>query len=195
MDRRDFLKRGVVATAAFTTLGSSAWQRAFGDHPPPILGAGPYGPLGAADGNGLRLPAGFTARVIARTGEPVPGTPYPWHYGPDGAATFATGDGGWIYVCNSEAPVPFGGVSAIRFRPDGSVDGPTAAYRILGGGAASTVPAVRPRGGRGSRAKSTSRGSRGSATLRGSRPASRGLLSERSPMKQQQSILYSATCI
>lgn len=133
MDRRSFLRTGLAATAAFTTLGSSVWRRALASHPTPVLGTGPYGPIGAPDANGFRLPAGFTSRVLARSGEPVPGTVYPWHHVPDGAATFATGDGGWIYACNSESPVPLGGASAIRFRADGTIDGPAGAYRILTG--------------------------------------------------------------
>lgn len=133
MDRRGFLKTGLLAGAAFTTLGPQTWQRAFATHPQPVLGSGPYGPLGTADANGIRLPAGFSARVVARSGEPVPGTAYPWHHVPDGAAVFGMQDGGWIYVCNSEAPAPLGGVSAIRFRADGSIDGPLGAYRVLEG--------------------------------------------------------------
>jgi secreted PhoX family phosphatase len=134
MDRRSFLKSGLVATVAVTTLGSEIWRRALASHPPPVIGTGPYGPLGAADANGIRLPAGFTSRALAQSGLPVPGTLYPWHHVPDGAATFATPDGRWIYVCNSEAPgILGGGASAIRFATDGSIDGPLGAYRILGG--------------------------------------------------------------
>jgi secreted PhoX family phosphatase len=132
MDRRTFLKTGLTATAAFTALGSSIWRRAFAEHPAPVVGTGPYGQLSETpDANGIRLPDGFTSRVIARSGEPVPGTAYAWHHVPDGAATFDAGGGVWIYVCNSEAPVPLGGVSAIRFNADGEVDGPLGAYRIL----------------------------------------------------------------
>lgn len=139
MDRRTFLRNGLVATAAFTSLGSSIWRRALANHPAPVLGTGPYGPLGPADANGIRLPIGpngdspFGSRILARSGEPVPGTAYPWHHVPDGAATFGTPGGGWIYVCNSESPVPLGGASAIRFAADGSVDGPLGAYRVLAG--------------------------------------------------------------
>jgi len=85
------------------------------------------GPLGAPDANGLRLPPGFTSRVIARTGERVAGTSYSWHLLPDGGATFATEDGGWIYTSNSEM-VLVGGVGAVRFGPTGAITG---AYRIL----------------------------------------------------------------
>ncbi len=134
MDRRTFLRAGLTATAAFTALGADGWRRAFATHPDPVVGTGPYGPIAdVPDANGIRLPQGFTSRVIARSGEPVPGTAYQWHHVPDGAATFDAGDGTWIYVCNSESPVPLGGVSAIRFNADGEVDGPLAAYRILNG--------------------------------------------------------------
>ncbi len=131
MDRRAFLKNGLVATAAFTSLGASVWRRALANHPAPVLGPGPYGALGAPDANNIRLPAGFTSKRIATSGELVPGTLYPWHHVPDGAATFATGDGGWIYVCNSEAPSALGGgASAIRFGADGEIE---SAYRVLAG--------------------------------------------------------------
>jgi hypothetical protein len=77
------------------------------------------------------LPAGFGSRVIARANEPVPGTAYPWHILPDGQATYALDDGGWILVSNSESLSATGaGSSAIRFRPDGSI---ASAYRILAG--------------------------------------------------------------
>jgi secreted PhoX family phosphatase len=85
------------------------------------------GPLGAADANGVRVPAGFTARILATSGEDVPGTTYEWHDFPDGGRTFITEDGGYIYVSNSEVPVN-GGVSAIRFTADGEI---MDAYRIL----------------------------------------------------------------
>ncbi len=98
-------------------------------------GTGPYGDLATEpDENGLLLPEGFTSRIIAIGGETVAGTGYAWHAFPDGAATFPTDDGGWIYACNSEVTLPFapdqGGVSAIRFDADGEV---VDAYRILEG--------------------------------------------------------------
>jgi hypothetical protein len=89
-------------------------------------GPGPYGPLRAADANSVQLPAGFTSRVVARSGQAVGGTGYVWHSAPDGGAVFADGSG-WIYVSNSEIN-PGGGASAIRFNSAGSVTG---AYRIL----------------------------------------------------------------
>ncbi|WP_323371202.1 alkaline phosphatase PhoX [Streptomyces katsurahamanus] len=89
-------------------------------------GPGPYGALGAADANGIALPAGFASRVIARSGQRVTGTSYSWHSAPDGGACFADGDG-WIYVSNAEID-PSGGASAVRFDPSGAITG---AYRIL----------------------------------------------------------------
>ncbi len=88
---------------------------------------GDIGPLGAADANSVRLPAGFTSRVIARSTEVVAGSSYEWHPAPDGGATFLTEDGGWIYVSNSEVPL-IGGVGAIRFDSAGAI---VDAYPIL----------------------------------------------------------------
>lgn len=88
------------------------------------------GPLQSPDENGLRLPEGFTSRVIARSGMPVGSSGYLWHNAPDGAAVFTTNDGGWIYVSNSEtAAVLGGGASALRFSSNGDV---VDAYRVVG---------------------------------------------------------------
>ncbi len=89
------------------------------------------GPLGEPDANGLRLPEGFTSRVVARSGVMVEGTDYIWHNAPDGGAVFTTDDGGWIYVSNSETASTVGaGASAVRFAANGDI---VDAYRILGG--------------------------------------------------------------
>ena len=97
---------------------------------PPSVGSGPYGPIGAPNSAGVALPAGFTARIIARSTEVVPGTSYRWHLAPDGGACFTAPDGGWYYVSNSEVLGFLGaGASAISFAPGGTVRG---AYRILG---------------------------------------------------------------
>lgn len=85
------------------------------------------GPLGEPDANGVRVPVGFTSRVVARSGEPVAGTSYTWHRAPDGGATYVTEDGGWIYVSNAELPL-IGGVGALRFDASGAI---VAAYPIL----------------------------------------------------------------
>jgi secreted PhoX family phosphatase len=127
MDRRTFLKSGLLATAAATTMGRAFWRTAWAAPAQP--GPGPYGPLLGPDANGIKLPAGFTSRQVARAGEPVGGSGYLWHTFPDGGATFATPDGGWIYVSNSEVPGA-GGAGAVRFAADGSI---ADAYRILAG--------------------------------------------------------------
>lgn len=81
------------------------------------------GPLGPADENGLRLPADVRSRVVAVSGErPTPRASVPWHEQPDGAAVFASSDGGWIYASNSEAMTD-GGASALRFDARGEVTG------------------------------------------------------------------------
>jgi uncharacterized protein len=124
MRRREFL-----AGAAGVALGAGFWQRAL--LTTARAQASSYGALGAADANGLRLPPGFTSRRIARANELVTGTGYPWHVFPDGQATFATEDGGWVLVSNSESLAADGaGSSAIRFRADGEI---STAHRILSG--------------------------------------------------------------
>lgn len=80
---------------------------------------------------GLLLPPGFSARVVARSGQPVvSGSGILWHSAPDGGAVFAADDGGWIYVSNCELDESQGGASAIRFAADGSISD---AYPILSG--------------------------------------------------------------
>lgn len=84
--------------------------------------------LKSEDENGVRLPAGFQSRVIARSSQPViDGGSYFWHGAPDGGACFASADGGWIYVSNSEIN-DIGGVGAIRFDVNGDM---VDAYSIL----------------------------------------------------------------
>lgn len=90
---------------------------------------GEVGELGSGDEHGLRLPPGFQARVLARSGEAVPGTSFVWPSDPDGGATFVTADGGWIYTANSE-PFFDGGASALRFNAEGAL---IDAYSILRG--------------------------------------------------------------
>ncbi|MFB7589914.1 alkaline phosphatase PhoX [Streptomyces sp. NPDC056169] len=126
MERRSFLRGAVIGTSA-AAFGGSLWHGA-AFAAPAQPGAGPYGALGAADANGIQLPAGFTSRVIARSGQTVTGTSYAWHSAPDGGACFVDGTG-WIYVSNSEIN-PSGGASAVRFDSAGTITG---AYRILSG--------------------------------------------------------------
>ena len=71
----------------------------------------------------MMIPDGFSVREVARTGvSPVANSNYVWHLRPDGGATFATEDGGWIYVSNSEVDNPGkGGVGVLRFDVNGCV--------------------------------------------------------------------------
>ena len=94
--------------------------------PGPPGGSSRYGPLGPPDANGLQLPAGFSSRVVARSGELVAATGYRWHPAPDGGYCFAA-PGGWVYVSNSELD-QVGGVGMIRFDQAGTIVG---AARLL----------------------------------------------------------------
>ena len=66
---------------------------------------------------------GFTSRVIATAGQPVAGTGFEFRAFPDGAATYPDAEvpGGWYLAVNHEVPVGGGGVSSIRFAPDGTI--------------------------------------------------------------------------
>jgi len=100
---------------------------------PPATGTsalGRVGPLLAPDANGLRLPAGFASRIVARAGERLTPNGYAWHEDPDGGAVFAMADGGWVYVSNSERSNGAGGVGALRFDRSGAV---SAQYAICSG--------------------------------------------------------------
>ncbi len=129
MRRRDFLRAGAAA-AGYAFVSASPFERAAAARidRPARGGPGRYGPLQAADANGIELPAGFTSRVVARGGQVVPGTGYTWHRAPDGGETFADGSG-WIYVSNAELMFD-GGVSALRFDANANVVG---AYSICSG--------------------------------------------------------------
>lgn len=141
MHRRELLRRllwGAGALGAGRVLAAcSGSDPAFGGGAPLPLPPSRFaslGPLGEPDANGLRLPAGFSARVVAVSGTPpVLGGTYPWHMFPDGGATYPTSDGGWIYTSNSEVPAAAlltGGCGALRFAADGTI---TDAYSILAG--------------------------------------------------------------
>jgi secreted PhoX family phosphatase len=126
VERRTLLRAAVIGGSS-AVLGGTLWRGA-AYAAPAQPGTGPYGALGAPDANGIRLPSGFTSRVIARSGQTVPGTSYTWHNAPDGGACYTDGTG-WIYVSNSEIS-PSGGASAVRFSATGTI---TSAYRILAG--------------------------------------------------------------
>jgi hypothetical protein len=117
--RRQFLVAGAAGIAFWPTALAATARAA----------QSAYGPLQPADARGLMLPPGFRSREIARAGRSVGG--YLWHIFSDGQATFATADGGWVLVSNSESLAITGaGSSAVRFGPGGAVE---SAYRILSG--------------------------------------------------------------
>ncbi|MBX3232392.1 MAG: DUF839 domain-containing protein [Labilithrix sp.] len=124
--------RGPAATGSTATPASSAVAPREAARPARLVSRiAEIGPLGGPDANGVRLPPGFTSRVVAQTHDVVvAGKPYVWHASPDGGATFATEDGGWIYVSNSEETKGKGGAGALRFDASGEV---VDAYAILRG--------------------------------------------------------------
>jgi uncharacterized protein len=121
MERRTFL------TGSLAVVGSSALSQLFRNQPAAAasgfrIGAaatandGPYGPLLEPNTDGIQLPAGFTSRIIGTTGKTVGSSKYTWHTAPDGGSCFATPDGGWVYVSNSEdRTTGKGGVGAVKF--------------------------------------------------------------------------------
>lgn len=140
-NRREFIRLGVKGLAAFA--GGSLLSGSASVFPSGRLLAQPVsrasafeglhrlGPLLPPDENGIMLPAGYRSRVLAVTGKPpLPDSDYVWHAEPDGGACFATPDGGWVYVSNSEVPAKGGGVGALRFNSLGEV---VDSYPILSG--------------------------------------------------------------
>jgi sugar lactone lactonase YvrE len=136
--RREFLRKSFMSYLTFSAVpvisacsdsGSGVFEQIF--EPPPASNIDNLGALGSPDQNGLRLPQGFTSRVVARSGEePVPGSGYVWHDSPDGGAVFPVDDGGWVYTSNSEIfqPRGLGGAGALRFDSGGNL---MSAYSIL----------------------------------------------------------------
>ncbi len=125
--RRAFLRRALTATAVTTAVPIAALAPAASAAEE---GASPYGSL-FDDGNGVLLPVGFSAQVVAVSGQVVPGTSYVWRGAPDGAATFSDGAGGWFHVVNHESSAGAGGgVSTLRYDASGRV---IDAYSILTG--------------------------------------------------------------
>ena len=123
--RRRFLRQGMHGCLALSSgsLLSGCLSDSDGGGRQPESNIANVGPLSVTpDENGLLLPEGFTSRIVARTNEfPVPASTYAWHGLPDGGATFATPEGGWIYACNSEEPNGTGGVGALEFSADGEL--------------------------------------------------------------------------
>jgi hypothetical protein len=151
MGRRDFLLASLGAAAGLTLarrqwlIRAEALTASSPARPATSAGTSRYGPLSATpDENGILLPSGFRSRLIAVGGETVPGTDHQWHPYADGAACFATPDGGWIYVSNSEVFYPSGGgVGAIRFDRRGRI---ADAYSVLEGTTANCSGGPTPRG-------------------------------------------------
>lgn len=131
--RRRFLQQSFVG-AGWMMAGGMLTQcssSSGGGGSTPMSNIGALGPLQDPDENGVRLPEGFTSRVIAKSGELVGNSGYEWHSAPDGGAVFTTDDGGWVYVSNSETIAQLGGgAGAVRFSADGEI---VDAYSILSG--------------------------------------------------------------
>ena len=152
--RRAFLRRGLVGMGVLATgpVLSSCREsnpvsaNAVRTEPrQPRIGErlGRLGPLLPPDENGVRLPEGFSSRILARSSqEPVAGCGYRWHAALDGAAVFSTADG-WIYVSNSEVGGNRGGAGALRFNADGVL---IHAYSILSGTTANCAGGPTPWG-------------------------------------------------
>ena len=116
MQRRDFLKMAGVIGISVPILGACEITRV------------DFGVLDSSGVANLLIPAGFTARRLATSGQVVKrsdntDTSYTWHPSPDGGGVFPiTTEGtftGWVYVSNRES-VP-GGAGAIRFDAAGNV--------------------------------------------------------------------------
>lgn len=141
MERRSFLRAAAVGAGA-GAVGATLTRSAVAAPVPArsvITGSvGGYGPLGAADENGIELPPGFRSRVIARSGERVSGTGHIWHDAPVGGGVLADG-AGWIHVCDSAA----GGAGSISFDATGTITG---ARRIRNGTQESAAGCLTPWG-------------------------------------------------
>ncbi len=117
LPRRAFLRMSGTGAAAIL-IAPGVFARSCRKKKPPFTG---YGPLQAANADGLKLPTGFTSRIVATTGVEVGTTGYLWHPNPDGGACFPTPSGGWIYVSNNEAGAPGGGVGRVEFDSTGAI--------------------------------------------------------------------------
>ncbi|HSW12266.1 MAG TPA: alkaline phosphatase PhoX [Solimonas sp.] len=151
--RREFLQSLFFAAGAVGVGGLAACSSNGGGGAGSARGRfASVGPLGEPNELGIRLPAGFSTRIVAIANEaPVAGAT-PWHIFPDGGGVMAKSDGGWYYISNSEVPgigsigsqfpalaplsnaleqlVPgLGGSGVLEFAADGTL---TDSYRILG---------------------------------------------------------------
>jgi secreted PhoX family phosphatase len=129
LSRRRLLALGGAATAAFVGRGPIRSQ--FEHLASALHDDSGYGPLGAPDSLGIRLPAGFSAELVGRTGDRIGPSQLEWHGAPDGGACFAVRrSSDHIYVSNAELDDGLGGVSAVRYDTAGSI---VDAYPILEG--------------------------------------------------------------
>ena len=145
LSRRKFLQNllftaGSVPAATWLTACGSSSRPAGQAVTPPDSVQPPFqsqfatmGPLQAANADGIQLPEGFTSRVVAVFGQPpIQSNPdFLWHSDPDGGATFATEDGGWIYVSNAEVrDLTVGGISREQAEATGQIGGGVSALRF-----------------------------------------------------------------
>ncbi|HEX4894772.1 MAG TPA: alkaline phosphatase PhoX [Solimonas sp.] len=156
LQRREFLQQLFLSAGA---LGAASLLPGCGGGGSGGAGSGgpgrfaKLGPLGEPNELGIRVPAGFSTRIVAITNQPpVSGGSYLWHIFPDGGGVMPKADGGWYYISNSEIPgfgslgfqfpelAPLsdvieefspglGGAGVLEFAADGTV---VDAYRILG---------------------------------------------------------------
>ena len=107
--KRRFLKQGLCGLSVYGV--GAIWSNA-------LLGGcnnARSTVLQPADANGVRLPVGYSSRIIAQSGQAViTGRDFIWHAAPDGGACFAADNGRWIYVSNSEM-LSSGGVGVLVF--------------------------------------------------------------------------------
>ena len=96
ISRREALRRGMLGLGFLAT--SNHLYACGGNEPSQrFSNLANIGPLGDADANGVRLPSGFSSRVVAQAQrEPIAGSGFLWNLFPDGGATFAAVDGGWV---------------------------------------------------------------------------------------------------
>jgi len=136
--RRRRLLRDGLFTAGVLAIGPSLWGKTTQGSPRSALAlgspkrisripelAGTLTEIAVENDPQTRMlvPRGFAVRQVARTGErPVAGSDCLWHADPDGGATFAMDDGGWVYVSNAEVSGwRQGGVGALRFDAAGEL--------------------------------------------------------------------------
>jgi secreted PhoX family phosphatase len=126
--RRRFLRSAAVLGAGLCSGPNGLMA---GSAQASVVGADAFGPLQPPDPQGLMLPPEFSARVVAvAERKPIPSAATAWHRAPDGGATFARPDGGWVYVSNSERSLGRGGARALAFNAEGEI---IDAYSVLSG--------------------------------------------------------------